>query len=180
RDVPVHVRRRAGEGREDDRGRRAPIRAQRRDHADEPRRLAEASRDVDRGVRVSVEEPLTDRYAAISNYYFAQAIVPLDVAPSESGAKPACAVLTEQWFGADQKPDDDQAGDVYHARLEYPARTLAPHESATYRQIAFFGPKERDVLAKAAGGRPKLQDLINLGTFSIIAKVLVTIITWIH
>jgi YidC/Oxa1 family membrane protein insertase len=126
------------------------------------------------------EEPLVDRYAAISNYYFAQAIVPLDVQPGEAGEKPSCSVLAEQWFGADQKPEDDTAGAIYHARLEYPARTLAPHESATYRQIAFFGPKERDVLAKAAGGYPHLQDLINLGTFSIIAKVLVTIITWIH
>jgi YidC/Oxa1 family membrane protein insertase len=126
------------------------------------------------------EEPLVDRYAAISNYYFAQAIVPLDVRPGEAGEKPSCSVLAEQWFGADQKPDDDTAGAIYHARLEYPARTLAPHESATYRQIAFFGPKERDVLAKAAGGYPRLQDLINLGTFSIIAKFLVTIITWIH
>jgi|HubBroStandDraft_6_1064221.scaffolds.fasta_scaffold192274_1 YidC/Oxa1 family membrane protein insertase len=126
------------------------------------------------------EQPLVDRYSAISNYYFAQAIVPLDVGPGESSEKPACSVLAEQWFGADQKADDDTAGDIYHARLEYPGRTLAPHESATYRQIAFFGPKERDVLAKAAGGRPHLQDLINLGTFSIIAKFLVTIITWIH
>jgi YidC/Oxa1 family membrane protein insertase len=122
------------------------------------------------------EQPLTDRYAAISNYFFAQAIVPVD----EGADKPACAVLAEQWYGADQKPDDETAGDIYHARLEYPARTLAPKESATYKQIAFFGPKERDVLAKAAGGAPRLQDLINLGTFSIIAKVLVTIITWIH
>ncbi len=126
------------------------------------------------------EQPLIDRYAAISNYYFAQALVPLDVAPGEGGDKPACAVLAEQWYGADQKPDDDNAGAIYHARLAYPARTLAPHESTTYRQIAFFGPKERDVLAKAAGGQQRLQDLINLGTFSIIAKVLVTIITWIH
>jgi YidC/Oxa1 family membrane protein insertase len=126
------------------------------------------------------ELPLVDRYSAISNYYFAQAIVPLDMAPGEGGDKPACSVLAEQWFGADQKADDDTAGDIYHARLEYPGRTLGPHESATYRQIAFFGPKERDVLAKAAGGRPHLQDLINLGTFSIIAKFLVTIITWIH
>lgn len=126
------------------------------------------------------ELPLTDRYAAISNYYFAQALIPLDVANGEGGDKPACAVLAEQWYGADQKPDDDAAGAIYHARLAYPARTLAPHESTTYRQIAFFGPKERDVLAKAAGGQQRLQDLINLGTFSIIAKVLVTIITWIH
>jgi YidC/Oxa1 family membrane protein insertase len=126
------------------------------------------------------EQPLVDRYAAISNYYFAQALVPLDVQPGESGEKPACSLLAEQWFGADQKADDDTAGDIYHARLEYPGRTLGPHESATYRQIAFFGPKERDVLAKAAGGPARLQDLINLGTFSIIAKFLVTIITWIH
>jgi YidC/Oxa1 family membrane protein insertase len=125
-------------------------------------------------------EPLVDRYAAIANYYFAQALVPLDVASAEGGTKPSCDVVAEQWYGGNQKPDDDDAGDVYKARLTYPARTLEPKESATYRQIAFFGPKERDVLASAAGGTAKLQDLINLGTFSIVAKVLVQIITWIH
>src|SRR5258708_32056830 len=51
---------------------------------------------------------------------------------------------------------------------------------ACYKQTAFYGQKERDVLAAAAGGTPKLQALINLGTFSIVAKVLVQIITWIH
>src|SRR5579884_2510822 len=126
------------------------------------------------------EEPLDDRYAAIANYYFAQALVPLEAAPGATGEKPACDVLAEQWYGAGQKPDDDQAGDIYHARLSYPKRTLAPHESATYRQIAFFGPKERDVLSTAAGGWPRLGDLINLGTFSPVAKVLVAIIAWIH
>lgn len=124
------------------------------------------------------EEPLTDRFAAIANYYFVQAIVPVD--SSGGTAKPACGILAEQWFGADQKPDDGQAGDIYHARLSYPNQTLAPHESATYKQIAFFGPKERDVLAKAAGGAPRLGDLINLGMFSPVAKVLVAIIAWIH
>jgi YidC/Oxa1 family membrane protein insertase len=126
------------------------------------------------------EEPLADRYAAITNYYFAQAIVPLDVGPGGGTDKPSCDLLTEQWYGANQRPDDDDAGDIYHARLAYPVRTLAPHESATYRQIAFLGPKERDALAAAAGGAPHLQDLINLGTFSPIAKFLVSIITWIH
>jgi YidC/Oxa1 family membrane protein insertase len=126
------------------------------------------------------EEPLDDRYAAIANYYFAQAIVPLDAAPGSTGDKPACGIVAEPWWSVGQKPDDDKAGDIYHARLSYPERTLAPHESATYRQTAFFGPKERDVLAKAAGGWPRLGDLINLGTFSPVAKVLVTIIAWIH
>jgi YidC/Oxa1 family membrane protein insertase len=125
-------------------------------------------------------EPLVDRYAAIANYYFAEALVPLDVGPAEGGNKPSCDVLAEQWYSNGQKPDDDDAGDVYAARLTYPARVLGPKESATYRQIAFYGPKERNVLALAAGGTAHLQDLINLGTFSIVAKVLVQIITWIH
>jgi YidC/Oxa1 family membrane protein insertase len=125
-------------------------------------------------------EPLVDRYAAIANYYFAQALVPLDVSAAEGGNKPACDLLDEQWFAAGQKPDDDGAGDVYKARLSFPPRQLGPSETATYRQIAFFGPKERDVLAHAAGGTSRLQDLINLGTFSFVAKFLVSFITWIH
>jgi len=126
------------------------------------------------------EEPLDDRYAAIANYYFAQALTPLEANPGSGTEKPACGILAEQWYGASQRPDDDQAGNIYHARLAYLPRTLAPRESATYRQIAFFGPKERDVLARAAGGWPRLGDLINLGTFSPVAKVLVAIIAWIH
>jgi YidC/Oxa1 family membrane protein insertase len=126
------------------------------------------------------EEPFADRYAAIANYYFAQALVPLEAAPGGGGEKPACGILAERWYGPGEKPEDDEAGAIYHARLAYPTRTLAPHESATYRQTAFLGPKERDVLAKAAGGWPHLGDLINLGTFSVVAKVLVTIIAWIH
>jgi YidC/Oxa1 family membrane protein insertase len=144
---------------------------------DDVKRLAKDASDFKAGWW---SEPLVDRYTAIANYYFAQALVPLDVAAAEGGNKPTCEVLAEQWYGGNQKPDDDEAGDVYKARLTYPPRVLAPKETATYRQIAFFGPKERDVLATAAGGHPHLQDLINLGTFSIVAKVLVQIITWIH
>jgi YidC/Oxa1 family membrane protein insertase len=144
---------------------------------DDVKRLAKDASEFKNGW---FSQPLDDRYAAIANYYFAQAIVPLDAAPAAGGEKPSCDVLAEQWYGEGQRPDDDQAGAIYHARLQYPGRTLGPHDSATYRQIAFFGPKERDVLSRAAGGWPRLQDLINLGTFSIVAKVLVEIITWIH
>ncbi len=125
-------------------------------------------------------EPLLDRYAAVTNYYFAQALVPIEATPGANGDKPSCDLLAEQWYSEGQKPDEDDAGDVYKARLQYPPRTLAPHDSATYRQIAFFGPKERAVLSAAAGGWPRLGDLINLGTFSFVAKFLVAIITWIH
>ncbi len=122
-------------------------------------------------------EPLADRYAAVSNYYFAQAIVP-EGAPNAD--KPECDLLAEEWYSAGQKKDDDQAGAIYHARLLYPSVELGPQQSAVYKQIAFFGPKERDVLAKAAGGRPRLGDLINLGYFSPVAKVLVGVLVFFH
>jgi YidC/Oxa1 family membrane protein insertase len=144
---------------------------------DDVKRLAKDASEFKSGW---FSQPLDDRYAAIANYYFAQAIVPLGAAPGAGGDKPSCDILAEQWYSEGQRPDDDTAGDIYHARLQYPPRTLGPKESATYEQIAYFGPKERDVLSHAAGAWPKLQDLINLGTFSIVAKVLVEIITWIH
>lgn len=115
-------------------------------------------------------EPLVDRYAAIANYYFAQALVPLEAAPGNNGDKPSCDLLAEQWYSEGQKPDSDEAGDVYKAALVYSEKTLPPHGSSTYRQVAFFGPKERDVLAHAAGGWPRLGELINLGTFSFVGR----------
>ncbi len=141
------------------------------------KRLAKGASEFKQGF---YSEPLVDRYAAIANYYFAQALVPMEAGPGGNGDKPSCDIIAEQWFGDSQKADDDQAGDVYKARLSYPSRVLGPRESATYHQIAFFGPKERDVLAAAAGGWPKLGELINLGTFSFVGKYLVAIITWIH
>ena len=125
-------------------------------------------------------EPLLDRFAAITNYYFAQALVPLEAAPGSDAPKPSCDILSEQWFGEGQRPDDDKAGAVYKARLTYPPRTLVPNETATYGQIAFFGPKERDVLVDAGGRWPALGNLIDLGRFSFVAKFLVAVITWIH
>jgi YidC/Oxa1 family membrane protein insertase len=120
--------------------------------------------------------PLVDHYAAISNYYFAQALVPMK-AP---GSRPSCDLLAEDWYTYGQKRDDDEAGAVYHAKLVYPAQELQPQQSATYEQVAFFGPKERNVLATAAGGTPHLGDLINLGFFSPVAKVLVGVLVFFH
>jgi YidC/Oxa1 family membrane protein insertase len=121
--------------------------------------------------------PNIDHYAAISNYYFAQALIPV-TAPESS--KPACDLLAEDWYTYGQKRNDDDAGAVYHARLVYPSEELQPKQTATYTQVAFFGPKERDVLAQAAGGAPHLGDVINLGFFSPVAKVLVGVLVFFH
>ena len=109
-----------------------------------------------------------DRYAAIANTYFAQALVPSTPA--------TCEILAEDWYSMGQNRDDDDAAAVYHANLNYAAKELGPGESATYKVVAFGGPKERDVLAHAAGGNKGLGDLINLGFFSIVAKVLVDVL----
>jgi YidC/Oxa1 family membrane protein insertase len=119
--------------------------------------------------------PNVDRYVAISNAYFAQAVVPVS-----SPEKPACDLLAEDWYTYGQKPDDEDAGAVYHARLLYPVEELKPKAAAVYSQIAFFGPKERDVLAKAGGATAGLGDIVNLGFFSPVAKVLVGVLVFFH
>jgi YidC/Oxa1 family membrane protein insertase len=123
-------------------------------------------------------KPSVDRFGAVSNYYFAQAIVPA------AGDRPECRLLvdhlTKNWLDAGKEPDADDAGSVYQVRLQYPPKEVAAGESVTYTQSAFFGPKERTTLAAAAGGTAKLNDLIDLGFFSPVAKVLVAVLLFFH
>ena len=120
-----------------------------------------------------------DRYAAVNSHYFSQALIP---SPGEGAVSdaPTCEVLAEEWVAAGQAHDADDAGAVYHARLVYPKKELSPNTTATYRDIAFFGPKEREVLAHAAGGNPKLGDVTNLGFFTPVARVLVGLLSFIQ
>ncbi|MCL2724364.1 MAG: membrane protein insertase YidC [Polyangiaceae bacterium] len=120
-----------------------------------------------------------DRYAAVTSHYFAQALMPR---PGEGAAAdaPTCEILAEEWLEPGQAHDADDAATVFHAKLVYPARELAPQASVTYHQGAFFGPKERDVLAKAGDGHAKLGDVINLGFFSPVAKFLVGVLIFFH
>ncbi len=114
-----------------------------------------------------------DRFNAVSSYYFGQGLV------QQGELKPSGALLAEDWYSPPQKRDDDEAGAVYHARFRYDVQTLEPNAIATYHQIAFFGPKERDVLAKAGGDGKGLGEFVNLGFFSVVAKVLLWILVWI-
>jgi YidC/Oxa1 family membrane protein insertase len=121
-----------------------------------------------------------DRYAAVNSQYFSQSLVP----QSGEGVVsewPSCGLLAEDWGlqpGAGKDADDGAA--LYQAKLIYPPKELAPQQTATYRDIAFFGPKEREVLAHAAGGAPKLGELLNLGFFAPVANVLVKILDFMH
>jgi YidC/Oxa1 family membrane protein insertase len=121
-----------------------------------------------------------DRYAAVNSHYFSQALVPQ---PGEGlvADAPTCALNAEGFaLAPGQDRNSDEAAALYQAKLLYPPTELAPHTTASYRDVAFFGPKEREVLAHAAGGTPKLSELLNLGFFAPVANVLVKILDFIH
>jgi YidC/Oxa1 family membrane protein insertase len=113
--------------------------------------------------------------AAVSNAYFTNALAH-DGGPTQ----PVCQVqIQERWNSAafPNKKSDPKAAAIYRARLHYPVRSLEPSKTETYAFQAFIGPKERKALA-AAGNR--FEPLIDLGFFSIIAKVLVGYLLWLH
>jgi YidC/Oxa1 family membrane protein insertase len=111
---------------------------------------------------------------AVSNAYFTHAIAPIS-GPS----KPRCSLLIENHFQGG-KASDPASGNFYRARLSYALNTLAPGESARYVDVTYVGPKERSVLEAAGGGHHRLSDLIDLGFFAGIAKVLVAFLLAVH
>ncbi len=116
-------------------------------------------------------EPGAPRWVAITSTYFAKALVPV-----KSPSEPAGETLVEEVFDRARfhdKTDDPSFGHVYRARLNYGKAVLEPGATASYELIAFAGPKEREVLAHAAGGDRSTIDLLDLGTFGGIGKLLI-------
>jgi YidC/Oxa1 family membrane protein insertase len=111
--------------------------------------------------------------AAVSDAYFSQAFVPV-VAPG--GVAPICQLQIEDRWDSGRhknKAEDPNAGAMYRARLAYRVVELDPQQKATYGVLAYVGPKERRILTAAGGGETRLIDVIDLGFFAVIAKVLV-------
>src|SRR5690606_38389240 len=72
------------------------------------------------------------------------------------------------------------SGSFYRARLSYPLNILGPGESARYVGLTYVGPKERSVLEAAGGGSQRFSELIDLGFFAGIAKVLVAFLLAVY
>lgn len=113
--------------------------------------------------------PGQPQFASVSNAYFTHALVPMDE------KEPLCQLQVWQ-----QQARNSKGGAFYRARLAYPPKTLGPGEEATYDVLSYVGPKERAVLTSAAGGQHNLLELIDLGFFSAIAKVLVSFLLQVH
>ena len=125
------------------------------------------------------ENPGPPAVAAVSNAYFTHSLVPLS-APTKD---PVCQAQIQERYNSNAFPSvdkDPNGGSLYRVRLAYPAVTLDPGQSATYALTSYAGPMERSLLAAAAGGNHKLDQLIDLGKFSPIAKILVGFLLRVH
>ncbi len=125
-----------------------------------------------------LENPSQPALVAVSNVYFTQSLIPL-AAP---GKPPVCQGQIQERYSASAGgiDKDPNGGALYRGRLAYPAMTLEPGQSATYSLTSFSGPMERSLLASAAGGEHRVDQLIDLGYFSPIAKILVAFLLKVH
>jgi YidC/Oxa1 family membrane protein insertase len=109
---------------------------------------------------------------AVSDAYFTTA-----VAHDDGPAAPSCLLQIDQRFRGPSKDGDPTSGAIYQARLAYEPRELASGKSETFKFKAFIGPKERKALASAGD---QFDPIIDLGFFSVIAKVLVGYLLWLY
>lgn len=112
---------------------------------------------------------------AVSNAYFTTA-----VSHDDGPAAPSCLLQVDHRFHRDRyksAQDDPEAGAIYQARLAYEPRQLDPNKTDTFEFKAFIGPKERKALS-AVGDQ--FDPIIDLGFFSVIAKVLVGYLLWLY
>ena len=123
-----------------------------------------------------IESEAPASVAAVSNAYFTNALAAVK---SPKGA-PSCQVqIFERWDYSryKSKGSDPNSAALYRARLAYAPMELAPGKSASYTVTGYLGPKERDALA-AAGHN--LEQLIDLGWFAWIAKLLVAFLLKVY
>ena len=124
------------------------------------------------------QAPGTPAFGAVSNAYFSQALVPL-----AGPTAPACQLQVEERWDARRfknRKDDPEGGGMFRARLAYAPHEIAPGASDSYRVLTYVGPKERSILEDVGGGGHRLIELIDLGFFSAIAKVLVAFLLKVH
>jgi YidC/Oxa1 family membrane protein insertase len=107
----------------------------------------------------------TGRFAAVGANYFVSVVM------HTVGPAPVAETLIEDGHYYQVPSGHAQYGHMYRARLAYPEATLAPGEEATYRAIAFMGPKERPVLAAVGGTGGEVSAVVDLGMFGALGKI---------
>ncbi|WP_050436215.1 membrane protein insertase YidC [Chondromyces crocatus] len=114
------------------------------------------------------------QFAAVSSSYFSKIVIPIE------GPRPAAETQIEEIWDSRKyrkQASDPNHGYVYRARLAYPETEIEPQGTTTYKLVAYAGPKERELLGTLGHNTT---EVINLGWFSPIAKVLVSYLYVLH
>jgi YidC/Oxa1 family membrane protein insertase len=122
--------------------------------------------------------PGAAQWAAVSSSYFSKGIIHL-----KGAGEPAAETLIEEWWNQAQFPkkdSDPNYGHVYRARLAYPENELQPGAKASYASLAYLGPKERAVLSSVGGDGHDAIELLDLGMFGAIGKLLIQYLYFLY
>ena len=106
-------------------------------------------------------------FAGTENTYFATLFA------TDRGTADFCTMKTSDRFTEAGGED----GSLFETRLAYPRQQLAPGATTVVRTLAYIGPKDGALLA---GAGHNLADSVDLGFFSIIARLMVKLLGFIH
>jgi len=105
----------------------------------------------------------------VDNVYFTQAIAAHD------------APFTRCKLNGDNRPNEDNPeGSLLTVTLDFPKQTVAPGKSATFRALAYFGPKSHRLLEKSGHHFARASFVGGLPGIDSIATGLVGMLAWIH
>ncbi len=114
-------------------------------------------------------------FVGIENQYFAQVFTPSgDEAAPTHGQTLRCGLWAQERY----VPGSDEVdGTLFEAQLRYPIVDIAPGGENLTRTLTFFGPKDWAALETAGHGLP---EVVNLGTFAIIARQFAHLLAFIQ
>lgn len=106
-------------------------------------------------------------YTGIESVYFVQAL-----APSTEHAH-RCGLVASHFNATDSTEID---GNLFESTLEYGSADIAPGTEHSWTTLAYIGPKDWRALERAGHYLP---DVVNLGTFAIIARQFANALGWL-
>lgn len=108
-------------------------------------------------------------FTGVENVYFVQALAP-------SGELAHRCGMVASHRSTEENPDEVD-GNLFESTLEYGSVDIAPGAEHSWTTLAYLGPKDWHALETAGHHLP---DVVNLGTFAIIARQFANALGWLH
>jgi YidC/Oxa1 family membrane protein insertase len=108
-------------------------------------------------------------FVGVENAYFVTALAAGETdQPAER-----CGMYAADFAGA----DGEDHGSLFHVELSYPETDIDPGSEHNWRVLTYVGPKDWAALETAGHS---LEEVVNLGTFAIIARAFAQLLAAIH